>query len=310
MLSESTNASDLAISVDQERPSTGWRKAFAHWITKPDSRAASLLARVTVNRWWAHHFGTGIVATPENLGYSGALPSHPELLEYLAGTFIQNGWSAKALHREILLSAAYRQSSSPTDAGALRDPQASLLSRYPVHRLDAEAIRDGMLAVAGDLDAASGGPYVPTERAEDGDVIVKPDTPGALRRSIYLQQRRTQVLGMLDVFDAPSLVTNCTLRVQTTIPLQSLKLLNSEFVRERASSLAAHSQQTSDPAARIGELYVRVIGRAPSDAEQAAALRFIADQPSAYPDADNAGELAWIDFCQALMSSNAFLYVE
>ncbi len=309
MVSEPNNPAELNALADER--STGRRLAFAQWLTRPDSRAAGLLARVTVNRWWAHHFGVGIVATPENLGYSGAPPTHPELLEFLSAEFVQNGWSAKALHRLILHSAVYRQTSRPELLSLQLDPDARLLSRYPLRRLDAEAIRDAMLAVSGDLDQSQGGPYVPTDRAEDGDVVVAREATGALRRSIYLQQRRTQVLGMLDVFDAPSLVTNCTQRVQTTIPLQSLKLLNSDFVRERASSLAKRIAQESgdDAATRLQRLYLLTVGRPSTDAERQSSLEFLQQQPADYPDQTNAEELAWADLCQALLASNAFLYI-
>ncbi len=309
MVSEPNNPAELNALADER--STGRRLAFAQWLTRPDSRAAGLLARVTVNRWWAHHFGVGIVATPENLGYSGAPPTHPELLEFLSAEFVQNGWSAKALHRLILHSAVYRQTSRPELLSLQLDPDARLLSRYPLRRLDAEAIRDAMLAVSGDLDQSQGGPYVPTDRAEDGDVVVAREATGALRRSIYLQQRRTQVLGMLDVFDAPSLVTNCTQRVQTTIPLQSLKLLNSDFVRERASSLAKRTAQESgdDAATRLQRLYLLTVGRPSTDAERQSSLEFLQQQPADYPDQTNAEELAWADLCQALLASNAFLYI-
>jgi hypothetical protein len=309
MVSEPTNPAELSNSETTSASSA--RLRFAHWLTQPNSRAAALLARVTVNRWWAHHFGAGIVATPENLGYSGAAPTHPELLDHLAGEFIRQGWSAKSLHRLILNSATYRQGSTIDPASIAQDPDAELLSRFPLQRLDAEAIRDAMLAISGELDATSGGPYIPTTRAADGDVVIAADVPGANRRSIYLQQRRTQVVGILDVFDAPSLVTNCTQRVQTTIPLQSLKLLNSDFVGQRAAALARRSAQdcASNPTGRLERCFLLAWGRAPTSAEAASAQSFLEQQPASYPDRTDAAELAWADFCQALLASNAFLYV-
>src|SRR5262249_38194905 len=130
--------------VDASQPgavSTGRRLALARWITRPGSRASALLARVTVNRRWQGNFGVGLVATPENLGYSGSAPSHPALLDDLANAFVQSGWSLKALHRLIVNSAAYRQSSAPNDAARKADPENRLLWRYPLHRLDSEAVR-------------------------------------------------------------------------------------------------------------------------------------------------------------------------
>src|SRR5439155_15083285 len=158
---------------------------------------------------WQHHFGTGIVATPDNLGMSGAKPSHPKLLDYLTTEFIQSGWSVKAIHRLILRSAVYRQSSAPRDGLDAIDPDNRLLSHFPLRRLDAEAVRDAMLHVAGELDARAGGPYVPSKRTAEGVVEIPENTDGAKRRSVYLQQRRTQVVTFLQLFDAPAVVTTC-----------------------------------------------------------------------------------------------------
>ena len=165
---------------------TGRRLAFANWLTAPGSRPAALVARVQANRFWQHHFGTGLVATPENLGVAGSPPSHPELLEHLATELVRGEWSAKRLHRRNLTSAAYRQSSQASAASLAKDADARLLSRYPLRRLDAEAIRDSMLAASGDLDERMYGPYVPTTRDGAGEVIVPEDQPGSRRRSIWL----------------------------------------------------------------------------------------------------------------------------
>lgn len=310
-VSETTNPPDLIARNTSTSHSTGRRLALAQWITQPNSRAASLLARVTVNRWWQHHFGTGIVATADNLGYSGAPPTHPELLEYLAAKLTARNWSPKAVHREILGSAVYRQVSFVDPEARRLDEDNRLLSRYPLRRLDAEAVRDAMLAVSGELDQRSGGPYVPTVRDDDGDVVVHAETPGALRRSVFLQQRRTQVVGMLEAFDAPSIVFNCTMRTPTTVPLQSLKLLNSAFVRSRAATFADRLAHDSgeDSRARIDRAYLLAFGRAPTAQEQSAALQFVSDQPAEY-DKTNGVQLAWTDFCQMLMVSNPFLYID
>lgn len=312
VLSEASNPALLSVAAPESSPTTGRRLAFARWLTQPDSRAAARLARVTVNRWWQHHFGTGIVATTDNLGYSGALPTHPELLEYLAGQLVEHRWSAKELHRQILRSAVYRQASAANETGLQVDPENRLLWRYPLRRLDAEALRDSMLEVAGELDWQMGGAYVPTKRAEDGDVIVDEGAAGSHRRSVYLQQRRTQVLGLLEVFDAPSIVFNCTLRLPTTVPLQSLKLMNSAFVRARAEGFARRLQTESDTdvAARVRRAYILAASREPTAAELSGAAEFLVAQPAAYPGDPHAAELAWVDFCQALLASNSFLYVE
>ena len=310
-LSEPANPAPLSVPPGAVTGGTGRRLALARWLTRPGSRAEARLARVTVNRWWQHHFGTGLVTTPDNLGYSGAPPTHPELLEYLAGRLVRGGWSAKALHREILLSAAYRQSSVPTAAAKRLDEDNRLLSHFPLLRLDAEAIRDSMLAVSGELDAALGGPYVPTSRSGEGEVIVAESTPGSHRRSLYLQQRRTQVTGLLDVFDAPSVVFNCTFRNPTTVPLQSLTLLNSPFIRARSAALAERLRKEAgdDPKARIRRAFLLIRSRPPSAAELTAAETFLTAQLSEYGGGEKAQQPAWTDFCQSLLATSEFLYV-
>ena len=171
--------------------STGRRLALARWLTRPGSRPAALLARVLANRIWQHHFGTGLAATSDNLGYTGSPPTHPALLEYLAAELVHSGWSAKALHRLILSSTVWRQSSESLPPAQTIDPDNRLLARFPLRRLDAEAIRDAMLAVSGELDGRQGGPSVPTHRTESGEVVAAEPGAGGLRRSVYLQQHRT-----------------------------------------------------------------------------------------------------------------------
>jgi hypothetical protein len=292
--------------------STGRRLAFARWLTRPASRAAGVLARVTVNRWWQYHFGRGIVATPENVGYSGAAPTHPDLLDYLAGQLESNDWNPQALHRLILTSAVYRQRSALDAHAQAIDPDNQLLWRYPMRRLDAEALRDAMLAVSGELDVRMFGPYIPTEFATDGRVVVKPVADGALRRSVYLQQRRTQIADMLQMFDAPSIVASCTGRPRTTVPLQSLNLLNSPFIRDRARALAARigAHEEMGNTEFVRNAFVMTLAREARPAERSASLEFLETQPSEYPDAADAADQARIDLCQMLLAGNAFLYVE
>jgi hypothetical protein len=290
------------------RISTGRRTAFARWLTAPDN---PLFARVMVNRIWQHHFGTGLVATPDNLGQSGARPSHPELLDYLATEFVRSGWSIKAMHRLILHSAVYRQSSAPREQAERVDPDNRLLGHFPLRRLDAEAIRDGMLAVCGELDRRAGGPYVPTQRAGDGTVLVAENRPDARRRSVYLQQRRSQVATLLELFDAPALAAGCSVRNTSTVPLQSLALLNSDFIRARARAFAQRlDREAGDTDSRLALAFRLAWGRPGSSAEQSAAHRFLQSQQSVYATQKDAAGRAWIDLCQMLLASNAFLYVE
>ena len=284
---------------------TGRRRALADWLFEPGSPQAGLVARVAVNRAWQHYFGTGLASTPDNLGLSGSRPTHPELLELLAAR-LAKGWDMKALHRDILLSTTFRQASVPR-ADALRvDPANRLLWRFPMRRLDAESIRDGMLAAAGVLDGKSSGPYVPTPRASDGEVAPDESRPGGLARAVFLQSRRTQVPTFLGTFDAPSVVFTCTRRATTTMPLQSLAQLNSEFCVRRGSDMARTlAREHPDEARRLAAAFLRAFGRPPTTAERAAAESFLGGQAVV-----RGAEGAWADLCQSLLASNGFLYLE
>ncbi|MGL4555489.1 MAG: DUF1549 and DUF1553 domain-containing protein [Gemmataceae bacterium] len=280
--------------------STGRRTAFARWVTSPEN---PLFARVMVNRIWQHHFGTGLVSTSDNLGASGAKPSHPELLDHLASEFERSGWSVKAMHRLILASAAYRQSSAPRGGLDAADPDNRLLARFPLRRLDAEAVRDAMLHASGELDLRAGGPYVPSTRTAEGTVEVADSVEGARRRSLYLQQRRTQVVTFLQLFDAPSIVTTCGKRSPSTVPLQSLALLNSDFARARAKAFADRLAREAGPEPeRLSLAFRLACGRPPRDDEGAVCEAFLAKR--------RGDARAWADLGQMLFASNAFLYVE
>jgi hypothetical protein len=290
-----------------DRGSSGRRLALARWVTAPDN---PLCARVLVNRVWQHHFGVGLVATPDNLGRSGAPPSHPELLDYLATEFIRSGWSIKALHRLILRSAVYRQASTPR-ADALRvDPDDRLLSRFPLRRLDAEALRDAMLAVAGELDQRMGGPYVPTKRTPAGTVEVEPTQDGARRRSLYLQQRRTGIATFLELFDVTPPTPTCSVRNLSTVPLQALALLNADFARRQAQAFAQRLEREAGMDVRLTLAFRLAVGRVPDAAERAAAQRFLAEQRALYANDKDGEQRAWTDMCQMILAGNAFLYVE
>jgi hypothetical protein len=178
-------------------------------------------------------------------------------------------------------------------------------------RLDAEAIRDAMLAVSGDLDLRLGGPFVPTTRIDTGEIVVPESQAGAGRRSLYLFQRRTQVLSFLAVFDAPSIVFNSVRRAPSTMPLQSLSLLNSEFVLSRAESLARRLEHLdSDESRRLSFLYRLLLAREPTSAEAAEAMQFLKGQTDEYANQSDARHHAWRDLCQTLLASNEFLYVD
>ncbi|MFO0814232.1 MAG: DUF1553 domain-containing protein [Gemmatales bacterium] len=289
--------------------STGRRSALAQWVTSAEN---PLFARVMVNRVWQYHFGTGLVATVDNLGLSGAQPSHPELLDYLAAEFIRTGWSIKQLHRLIMKSAVYRQTSTPRDALESVDADNRLLARFPLRRLDAEAIRDAMLQISGELDKRLDGHYVPSKRTAEGVVVIDDTTDGAFRRSIYLQQRRTQVVTFLQLFDAPAIVSTCGTRSPSTVPLQSLVLLNSEFAIARSRAFAARLLRDagSDTSKRLELAYRLALSRLPRNEERILCEQFLSAQRLIYANDKAAETRAWADLCQMLFASNAFLYVE
>lgn len=301
----------VAPPIAPEATSTGRRTAFADWLLRPNGRPSALLARVHVNRVWQQYFGRGIVPTTDNLGVGGGSPSHPELLEELAAGFVADGWSQKALHRRIVLSAVYRQVSTAHPEGLAIDRDNRLLWRRPVRRLEAEVIRDAMLAVAGQLDPEPFGPYVATKQTAIGEVIVDEQAAGARRRSVYLQQRRSQTPSFMKVFDAPSVATICTSRPSSTVPLQSLALLNSDFAVARGEAFARRliSETDGQTAALIGRAWRLAIGRDPTDSEFSIARDFIDEQRTLY-SGDAVNQSAIADFCQMLLASNAFLYVE
>lgn len=300
-----------APTIASDAATTGRRTAFADWLLRPNSRPSALMARVHVNRVWRQYFGRGIVATTDNLGISGSPPSHPELLEELAAGFVADQWSQKALHRRIVTSAVYRQSSASRPDGLARDSDNRLWWRWPVRRLEAEVVRDSMLAVAGQLDPQLHGPYVPTRQTAIGEVVADEQTPGALRRSVYMQQRRSQTLSFMKVFDAPSIATVCTTRPSSTVPLQSLALLNSDFAIARAEAFSGRLLTETDGAPRqlVRRAWRTAIGRDPTEKEAAVAEEFLETQRVQYAG-DNAARWAVADFCQMLLASNAFLYVE
>ena len=216
------------------------------------------------------------------------------------------------MHRLIMTSAVYRQSSSSRDRLDAIDPDNRLLAHFPIRRLDAETVRDSVLHISGELELRAGGAFVPSQRTAEGVVEIIEKTEGALRRSIYLQQRRTQVVTFLQLFDAPAIVNICGKRSPSTVPLQSLVLLNSEFVRARAKSFARRlAREAGDDAGnRLALAFELVGGRSPLPDERTACEKFLGAQRTTYAKEKDADDRAWTDLCQMLLASNAFLYVE
>ncbi len=299
---------------------TGRRLAFARWLTRPDH---PLTARVMVNRLWKHHFGSGIVATLGNFGRAGANPSHPELLDWLAREFVRHGWSVKAMHRLMMTSAAYRQSSAVTPAHEELDPGNRLYSRMPLRRLDAEQLYDTLLRVSNQLDERRFGPADPVELRPDGLVTPVASATG-WRRSIYLRQQRKQIATLLESFDLPQMNPNCIERRDSTVVTQALHMLNDGMVRGLAAHFAERVERDagSDPARQVERVYLIALSRLPSDDESElgrSALARLTDawakQPARDPAAgqakpDEAGHRALATFCHTVMNCAEFLYAD
>ncbi len=270
-----------------------------------------LTARVMVNRVWRYMFGAGLVRSVDNFGKLGDPPSHPELLDWLADRFMRDGWSIKAMVRMVANSRAYRLSSVASSEAAARDPLNRLLSHAEVKRLEAEAIRDSILAVSGQLDPAMYGESVDTYYAHDtgktkGD---KPKGPldGKGRRSVYLEVRRNVTNPFLEVFDLPKASTTRGERDLTNVPAQSLAFLNSPFVIDQAAKWAKSLE--GDSRERIGAMFLRALGRQPDANERDRANGFLAVLREEHGSAKDAEEVAWRDFAQALFNLKEFVYI-
>ena len=251
------------------------RAAMAEWLTDLDGGAGSLVARVIVNRLWQYHFGEGLVRTPDDFGRTGDAPLHRELLDWLAGELIRNEWRLKPIHRLIVTSATYRQGMDPDTRHRLQDPDARLLSRRRPVRLEAEAIRDAMLAASGRLNRAMYGPAfrprIPAEaistRSKDAYPTNIPEGPGLWRRSVYAFVKRSVVNPFAETFDAPDSTATCGRRNTTTVPTQNLALMNDPFVRGCARALArrAEADAGNSAAQRVRRAYALALGRSPRD---------------------------------------------
>jgi hypothetical protein len=323
---------ELKASSKDEK--TGRRAALAAWLARAEN---PLTARVIVNRLWQHHFGRGIVATPSDFGVRGEPPSHPELLDWLASELIREGWRLKPLHRLMVTSATYRQSSKAAAKLVADDPENTLFGRMNRRRLDAEGVRDAMLAVSGELNSKMAGPGVlaPIEKeiedlifteAEAVDLWPEDRNPSEhLRRSLYLFRKRNVRYPLFDAFDAPDTQSACPRRATSTHALQALALLNSEFAAARARALAGRLLGTAGSGGddRIKAAYQHVLARPPSHDEIDRAQRFLNAQKVLVlkekremkaPACDCCGidpaeAAAWVDFSLALLNCNEFLYV-
>jgi hypothetical protein len=266
-------------------------------MTDVDRGAGALVARVIVNRIWQHHFGRGLVATPNDFGVAGERPSHPELLDWLASDLVANGWRLKRLHQLIMNSSVYMQSSRHDEDRASIDRNNDLLWRWSPRRLEAEAIRDSMLAVSGKLDRTMYGPGTLDQ--------------GMTRRSIYFFIKRSKLIPMMMLFDWPEHLVSIGRRSSTTIAPQALMFLNSPQGRDYAEALANQLPTDSFEAA-VKAGFRQTLARLPSAEEHPLSVAFLNQQTSVYQQqqVDHPRFAALVDFCQMLMSMNEFVYIE
>ncbi|MCY2963871.1 MAG: PSD1 and planctomycete cytochrome C domain-containing protein [Planctomycetota bacterium] len=294
-------------------PMESGRRELAAWLASPQH---PLTPRVIVNRVWRWHFGKGLVRSVDNFGLLGETPSHPELLDWLAERFVADGWSLKSLHRLIVTSSVYRQASTPAGEALQRDPENRLYSRADVRRLEAEEVRDALLASSGHLDRTVGGSLLKVEnRAYFFDHTSKDLTDYTSdRRSLYLPVVRNNVYDLFQLLDYPDAAVPSGDRATTTVAPQALLMMNSDFVMQSADRLAdqllAHS---SVDAERVRELWLRTYGRAPSEGEVASSLEYLGELDKALaagnPATPETRRQAWGVLCHTTLAANEFIYL-
>lgn len=313
---------DFAARTDNPA-SSGRRLAFARWITGNDN---PLTARVLVNRFWLHHLGHGLVDTPGDFGVLGDRPTHPELLDWLARDFVTHGWKLKRLHKLIMQSTAYRQSTARDSHKTDIDGDDRLYSRRSVLRLDAEGLRDRILATSGVLSGRMFGPATPVKEDEVGQVVVAGDAPApgaevpadnpAFRRGLYIQVRRSRPLAFMNSFDAPVMEVNCDRRPSSTVAPQALMLLNSDFVLQQSGYFAARvlREAGADLGRQVERAWQLALCRPPTAEELQQSTAFLTQRVTALqaqmPPPGNVPLESLTSLCQALLGSNEFLYVD
>ncbi|MBT6155596.1 MAG: DUF1553 domain-containing protein [Planctomycetaceae bacterium] len=314
---------------DTALPTTGRRLAWAKQLT---NGRHPLVARVIVNRLWLGHFGRGLVDSPGDFGFLGERPTHPKLLDWLADEFVRSGWKVKRIHRLIMSSAVYQQSAAGHPASTVADPDNRLYTRFPIQRLEAEVIRDAVLSVSGKLNLKLYGKPVPVMEDEVGQIILgienldgerKPTKPIPLngeefRRGLYVQVRRSRTLSIFEAFDAPNMSPNCERRNSSNVATQSLMLMNSDFAVEYSQHFAQRLIDKAGPktADQIKLAWKLAFSTEPAAADIAAGEQFVELQRTTIreqsPKANDATiqQRAMATFCQVLLSSNRFLYVD
>lgn len=310
------------------------RLEYANWLT---TGTHPLTARVIVNRVWLHHFGKGIVNTPGDFGILGEKPSHPELLDWLAIDLAKNGWQLKRLHKQIMLSHAYQQQSLKVPEAEKVDPDNRLLARMNIRRLEAEAVRDSTLAITGELVKEVFGPSIPVTEDSEGKAVFgrRKETEGLFsgvdvtglklhRRSIYIENKRTLPLNMLETFDMPTMAPNCELRRNSTVATQSLLFLNDSMITDQMGRFSDKLfEQYKSTQERVNRVYQLLFSSSPTDEERKRCDEFLKKQEeyfTTFPDKEwqklvkknphAAGARAMAVLCQTLLCSNRFLYVD
>jgi hypothetical protein len=298
---------------DQEPVNSGsGRLVLAERIAAADN---PLTARVMVNRIWKHHFGQGIVRSVDNFGQTGDRPTHPELLDYLAKRLVDSGWSVKAMHRLMVLSGTYQMSSRADERATAADPLNAWLHHMPVMRLEGEAIRDAVLAVAGTLDEQLYGPSVMPHISPYQDGRGKPESgrlDGDGRRSLYIQVRRNFLTPLFLAFDYPLPISAMGRRGVSAVPSQALIMMNNEFVTAQAGKWAARVlAERASGRERVRDMFLGAFGRPPSGHEIAAALEFIERQQATYAKSNVQDEArVWADLGHVLLNSAEFIFVQ
>jgi hypothetical protein len=289
-----------SLELGQDAPERERRVALAKWIASADN---PLTARVIVNRIWGYHFGRGLVDTASDFGLNGARPSHPELLDWLAAEFVKGGWSIKKLQREMLLSETYRQANRIDPAAQAVDADCRLLWRFPSRRLEAEAIRDGILAVSGKLDLRMGGrgfDFFGSRGGLNGFPVIESFKDEGLRRMIYAHKVRMERAPVFGAFDCPDAGQATPRRSRSTTAIQALNLFNSQFVIDQSQAFAARVQSevdiVSDHAPYVVRAYELALGRRPSGTELAASIEVVAEH-------------GLPTLCRALYNTNEFLFL-
>ena len=306
---------------ETDAKSSGRRRTLAEWIAAPEN---PLTWRVLANRIWQHHFGRGLVATPSNFGFNGARPTHPELLDYLAARLASDGGRWKPLHKLLLMSATYRQASQPNELGQRIDPENAFLWRASRQRLEAEALRDSILAVSGKLNPQLGGPGIkPRIRADlltasqrNKWPVLTSEGPAQWRRSVYIYAKRQLLMPIMELFDAPTTTDSCAERMQSVVPTQALVLMNDEFVEDHAGFLALRAvAEAEEHLSRVIERMQSLALAKPAGPERLKqAVAFVEAREAGYAKVPSPTNLprqrALTDLAHVMFNSSEFIYIE